>query len=557
MRLYAKVTILSCDVLVPPTVLLGPPSAYSDQPDHNFGAAVSVGERFALVGAPGADAAFVFQVVPLNTEAVATLEAPDKTTGDSFGHAVSLGAGGGWIAVGAPNRDEGGSANKGAVYVFQQDAAGVWSYHSKITSTLAGANDHFGFSVSVDEVPGSHVRVLVGCDYHLSYSGFVEVFELGATGAWTMAWSHTIGGHGAKYGSSVSLSGDFLAVGSWSDNFEYKTDQGTIFCYTRNADGSWSDRGKTGGGAWGRSNSNLKVGWSVSQDGGYQVAGAPGDSSNRGAAYVRQRVQEDLNGDGDTSDSGEAVTHAKGFVVEADTGAGDLFGTSVALKWPYLLVGAPSHGTGGASFLYEFNTTWHKVQKFESPSMQAVGTSVSLSDGLALTGAAGRAILNFRSAPLSATVTCGGSCGDGCAPTSGAISGTFSDGSGNYGNNENCWWLIEAPGAEISVSFSSFDTESCCDHVSIYRCATAECASSPRILRHAGSQVPNPYMHTHTHSCMQILSQTCIHTHTRTHTNTQTRKHTNTHTRARACSRASTCACARMYLRMRACMLSC
>ena len=92
----------------------------------------------------------------------------------------------------------------------------------------------------------------------------------------------------------MSLSGDFLAVGSWSDNFEYKSDQGTIFCYTRNADGSWSDRGKTGGGAWGRSNSNLKVGWSVSQDGGFQAAGAPGDSSNRGAPYVRQRVQEDL-----------------------------------------------------------------------------------------------------------------------------------------------------------------------------------------------------------------------------------------------------------------------
>ena len=309
-------------------------------------------------------------------------------------------------------------------------------------------------------------------------------------------------------------------MGSWSDNFEYKSDQGTIFCYTHNADGSWSDRGKTGGGAWGRSNSNLKVGWSVSQDGGYQVAGAPGDSSNRGAAYVRQRVQEDLNGDGDMSDSGEAVTRAKGFVVEPDTGAGDLFGTSVALKWPYLLVGAPSHGTGGASFLYEFNTTWHKVQKFESPSMQAVGTSVSLSDGLALTGAAGRAILNFRSAPLSATMTCGGSCGDGCAPTSGAMSGTFSDGSGNYGNNENCWWLIEAPGAEISVSFSSFNTESCCDRVYIYRCDTAECVSPSQILRHAGSQVPKPYMHTHAHSC---YIHACIHTsHAHTHTHTHT-----------------------------------
>ena len=196
--LYAKVTILPCNGW--PTVLLGPPSAYPDQAGHNFGASVSVGERFAVVGAPGADAAFVFQIVPLNAEAVATLEAPDKTTGDSFGQAVSLGAGGGWIAVGAPYKDEGASSNKGAVYVFQQDAAGAWLYHSKITSSLAVANDRFGWSVSLDEVPGSYVRVLVGCDYRANYSGFVEVFELSPAGTWTMAWNHTIGGHGAKYG---------------------------------------------------------------------------------------------------------------------------------------------------------------------------------------------------------------------------------------------------------------------------------------------------------------------------------------------------------------------
>ena len=193
----------SCDVLAPvhtETVLLGPPSAYSSQTAHNFGASVSVGERFAVVGAPGADAVFVFQLVPLNTEAVATLEAPDKTAGDNFGQAVSLGAGGRWIAVGAPHKDEGSTSNKGAVYVFQQDATGAWSYHSTITSSIAAANDRFGWSVSLDEVPGSHVRVLVGCDYHLDYSGFVEVFELSHSGTWTMAWSHTIGGHGAKYG---------------------------------------------------------------------------------------------------------------------------------------------------------------------------------------------------------------------------------------------------------------------------------------------------------------------------------------------------------------------
>ena len=92
------------------------------------------------------------------------------------------------------------------------------------------------------------------------------------------------------------------------------------------------------------------------------------------------------------------------------------------------------------------------------------------------------------------SVTCGGTCGAGCSPSSGGTSGTFSDGSGDsdYGNNEDCWWLISAPGGDISVSFSSFDTESGYDYVSIYRCDTATCDdSSERILREAGTLSPS------------------------------------------------------------------
>ena len=78
---------------------------------------------------------------------------------------------------------------------------------------------------------------------------------------------------------------------------------------------------------------------------------------------------------------------------------------------------------------------------------------------------------------------------------SGAVSGTFSDGSGygnNYGNNEDCWWLIAAPGTDtISVSFSSFRTESGDDYVRIFRCDTAACEtdSTERIASLSGSSV--------------------------------------------------------------------
>ena len=164
---------------------------------------------------------------------------------------------------------------------------------------------------------------------------------------------------------------------------------GTLWCYTRNHDGSWLEHDKTGGGAWGRSGSNLKVGWSVAQNGAYQAAGAPAEASNRGAVYVREKSA--------------SVSQARGFVVEADTSSGALFGSAVALAWPYLLVGAPGYGSSGAGFLYEYSDnggTWTKVGSRVDPaelgmSIASLGTSVAVSDGMVLIGAAGSAVLLF------------------------------------------------------------------------------------------------------------------------------------------------------------------
>ena len=156
--------------------LLLRPAASSD-----FGASVSIGAGFAVVGAPSANVAFVYRTAPAAAEAIATLQAPDAVSGDSFGKAVSLSRSGSWIVVGAPHRAEGGTSNKGAVYVFRH-ASGQWSFHSKINSNLAGSNDRFGWSVSVDDSVGV-VRVLVGCNYRVESSGgFIEVFEMPATG---------------------------------------------------------------------------------------------------------------------------------------------------------------------------------------------------------------------------------------------------------------------------------------------------------------------------------------------------------------------------------------
>ncbi len=68
--------------------------------------------------------------------------------------------------------------------------------------------------------------------------------------------------------------------------------------------------------------------------------------------------------------------------------------------------------------------------------------------------------------------------------------GSFDDASGNneYGNNSDCTWLVQGPsGSNIRLSFSAFQTESCCDFVHIYDGSNA---SAPLIGSYSGSAIP-------------------------------------------------------------------
>ena len=48
------------------------------------------------------------------------------------------------------------------------------------------------------------------------------------------------------------------------------------------------------------------------------------------------------------------------------------------------------------------------------------------------------------------------------------LSGSFTDGVGNYGNNMQCMWLIEVPSGTIRLSFTQFNTEAGYDFVKVY-----------------------------------------------------------------------------------------
>ena len=102
----------------------------------------------------------------------------------------------------------------------------------------------------------------------------------------------------------------------------------------------------------------------------------------------------------------------------------------------------------------------------------------------------------------SAVVSCWGTCE--CVPSSGATSGSITDGSGDYSNNEDCRWLIASAGS-ISLSFTSFNTESNYDYVTINRCQDSSCSSPDPVARLSGDSVSASSTYTSSTGYLQVV----------------------------------------------------
>jgi hypothetical protein len=79
-----------------------------------------------------------------------------------------------------------------------------------------------------------------------------------------------------------------------------------------------------------------------------------------------------------------------------------------------------------------------------------------------------------------------------------APSGVISDGSGDYSSNANCYVILSSPGKTITLTFTSFSTEPCCDKVGVYSCSSSACTTTTELPRspYSGSTVPGP-VHGH------------------------------------------------------------
>ncbi|MGH7187265.1 MAG: FG-GAP repeat protein, partial [Pseudomonadota bacterium] len=252
-----------------------------------FGQAVAISGDKALVSAPHAriganlsqGAVYIFGCGYTEQTKFAGL---GSESGDYFGSVLAMD--GDTVVVGAPLDDVGTKSNQGSAYVFVRNGAG-WTQSAQLFAHDGAADDHFGSSVAI-----SGDTIVIGAPF-LTYSGNsrqgAAYFFVRSGGAWTLQARPFGDALGDQFGSSVSISGNRMAVSSPHDYVGQNPFQGSVTIYTRS------------GATWSREKVLTAndgaifdyFGSSVVLSGDRLLVGAPGDEGERskGAAYVFER----------------------------------------------------------------------------------------------------------------------------------------------------------------------------------------------------------------------------------------------------------------------------
>ena len=266
---------------------------------------------------------------------------------DQFGSTLDLSADGNTLAVGAPYEDsvatgvngyqaDNNSPDSGAVYIFTRSST-TWTQQAYIKSTendlynpdAAGGGSYYSSpNTGYNTCMSSLNRGSYSANSYCNYSNLYVTND--------------------HFGASISLSsdGNTLAVGApQADNTTgYTGDQaGKVFIYTRSGT-SWSPEYQPAGS---NVSSDDQFGTSVglSADGNVLAIGAPGEDGSSTGVYGNQA-------DNGATDAGAVYLFTrsgtswgqKAYVKPSNTGAGDAFGTNLAVSadGATLVVNAPN-----------------------------------------------------------------------------------------------------------------------------------------------------------------------------------------------------------------------
>jgi len=355
----------------------------SSSPSTIFGISVAIDGDTIITGDPndsfeGTDSgsASVFNISSDTWIQQAQITADDIYQGYLFGEAVDID--GDTAVIGAT----GGA--KGAVYVFVL-RNGIWAQQEKLVDLATDSSAQFGKSVAISENTMVVGAPTDNAPETSSGSAFVftrtddvwgKVAQLAPSGR-----IYTLRNN--RFGKSVAIDSERIYVGAQGDSSTNGTDSGAVYVFTL-SDGSWVEEAKLHA-SDGDEGDNF--GHSISVFNDTLVVGAPADDSNgtdSGATYVFVR-----------NATGEWNEEVK--LIASDGAYDDNFGWSVAVGADVAIVGALYANANGSDSgsLYTYNrtgTNWSESSILTgtgTTSNDRLGTSVSISGNVAVTGAPG------------------------------------------------------------------------------------------------------------------------------------------------------------------------
>ena len=242
-----------------------------------FGSSLAVANGCLYVGDPGVDnnrgQVFAYRVIGTNWQfqALSGTNGQGISQGDEYGASLAISAGGGKLIVGAPGQQVSGNANAGQVGTLIHSTNCQVSNGPTVSPAVTppsdyGANSRFGTAVAfsgTDDVAVSGPGMFAG-------DGGVFFYDI--SGSSPIQGAQIRGNAGSSMGQALVYQYDKLVVGASAS--------GKVYVYEDVA-GAWSLQNELGSGG------SDEFGASLSLSGNFLAVGAPsGGSANDGAAYV-------------------------------------------------------------------------------------------------------------------------------------------------------------------------------------------------------------------------------------------------------------------------------
>ncbi len=254
-----------------------------------FGISVSISGDYAVIGAycdddngSNSGSAYIFHRSETTWTQQAKLTASDGAYEDYFGTSVSIS---GDYALIDAHRDDDNGNNSGSAYIFHRNGT-TWTQQAKINASDGADQDHFGYPVSIS---GDYALIGSYRDDDNGYnSGSAYIFHRSGT-TWTQQAKLTASDGSAEdyFGISVSISGDYAVIGAYWDD-DNGIESGSAYIFLRNGT-TWTQQAKVTASDGATEDG---FGRSVSISGDYAAIGAYWDDDNgdnSGSAYLFQR----------------------------------------------------------------------------------------------------------------------------------------------------------------------------------------------------------------------------------------------------------------------------